>query len=604
MRMTVIRRRSAGGCAVPASHTGAVTPRTPLLPRSIRARTFLGSFLSIVAAFAVVAFAVPAVAREHEIEVIGARLVSEATLAGALAQDDLRRGDADALDLLARRIAGQTQLRVTFIAPDGVVLGESHEDRRTMENHATRPEVVPALAGGQGQAVRGSTTLARDLVYVAVPVRDGERIVGVSRVALPLVAVDALAGRLAASLVAGAIGASLIALVLSYVVARAITRPIERITEAADSDAGSALRDVRGPEEVQRLAAALRRAAASVAAERVATQAERDRLAALIDELSDAIYIVGPDGRVDMANAAARRTAPETSGRRLAEVVREHEALEAVEAARDGRERIVTIERSEPRRFLRVIVRPLDGGRMLVVVQDLTTLRRLETMRSDFVANVSHELRRPITSLKAMAETLEEGALDDPIAARDFIARMHREIDGLAQLVNELLALTRLESGSETLTLAARSPARLLEAVARRMGPLAARAGVALLVEPSDASPVHADAERVEQVLANLVHNAVKFTPSGGTVRLNAADDGGDVAFTVSDTGQGIDPADIDRIFERFYKADRARAGEGTGLGLAIAKHLVQAHGGRIGASSAGPGGGATFRFTLPRAAP
>ena len=604
VRISPVRRRPTRGCAGRASHTGTVTPRVPFLPRSIRAQTFLGSFLSIAAAFTVVALALPAVAREHEIEVIGARLASDAALAGELAQDGLRRGDADALDLLARRIAGQTQLRVTFIAADGVVLGESHEDRRTMENHATRPEVVPALAGGQGRAVRGSTTLGRDLVYVAVAVRDGDRIIGVSRVALPLVAVDALAARLAASLVAGAVGASILALVLSYLVARAITRPIERITAAAESDAEADLRDVSGPEEVQRLAAALRRGAASVAEERVATKAERDRLAALIDELSDAIYIVGPDGRVDMANAAARGASPDTSGRRLAELVREHEALEAVDAARDGRERIVTIERSEPRRFLRVVVRPLERGQLLVVVQDLTTLRRLETMRSDFVANVSHELRRPITSLKAMAETLEEGALEDPVAARDFIERMHREIDGLAQLVNELLALTRLESGAETLALEPRSPARLLEAVARRMGPLASRAGVTLLVEPSGAGAVRADGDRIEQVLANLVHNAVKFTPGGGTVRLHAEDDGAEVAFTVSDTGRGIEAADIDRIFERFYKADRARAREGTGLGLAIAKHLVQAHGGRIEARSAGPGRGATLRFTLPRAGP
>jgi two-component system phosphate regulon sensor histidine kinase PhoR len=223
-------------------------------------------------------------------------------------------------------------------------------------------------------------------------------------------------------------------------------------------------------------------------------------------------------------------------------------------------------------------------------------------MRSDFVANVSHELRRPITSLKAMAETLEEGAVDDPAAARDFVGRMHREIDGLAQLVNELLALTRIESGSEPLALARCAPAELLEECARRMGPLASRANVTLLVEQTTASDVNADAVRVEQILANLVHNAVKFTPSGGTVRLSAADEDGAVAFSVSDTGAGIEAADLDRVFERFYKADRARSTDGTGLGLAIAKHLVQAHGGRIEASSAGPGRGATFRFTLPRA--
>jgi two-component system phosphate regulon sensor histidine kinase PhoR len=470
-----------------------------------------------------------------------------------------------------------------------------------MENHATRPEVIPALAGREGRAVRQSATLGRDLVYVAVPVRDGDRVIGVSRTALPLVAVDALAARLAASLVVGAVAAAAVAIALSWLLARAVTGPIERIADAAERDAD--LADLRGPEEVQRLAATLRRARASVQDEHRAAQAERDHLATLIDELADAIFIASPEGRIDTANAAARRSAgADVVGRRLVEVVREHEALEAIAGARDGKERVAVIERSDPRRFLRVVARPLAGGEMLLVVQDLTNVRRLETMRSDFVANVSHELRRPITSLKAMAETLEEGAVDDPAAARDFVGRMHREIDGLAQLVNELLALTRIESGSEPLALARRAPGELLEECARRMGPLAARANVALLVEPTTAGDVSADAARVEQILANLVHNAVKFTPSGGTVRLSAADEDGAVAFRVSDTGAGIEAADLDRVFERFYKADRARSTEGTGLGLAIAKHLVQAHGGRIEASSAGPGRGATFRFTLPRA--
>jgi two-component system phosphate regulon sensor histidine kinase PhoR len=251
---------------------------------------------------------------------------------------------------------------------------------------------------------------------------------------------------------------------------------------------------------------------------------------------------------------------------------------------------------------MRAVARPLEGGQMMLVVQDLTTLRRLETVRSDFVANVSHELRRPITSLKAMAEALEEGALDDHAAARDFVHRMHQEIDGLAQLTNELLTLTRIESGTETLTLVPQSPHDLLVECARRMGPLAARADVALLVEPGDAPAVRADGERVGQVLANLVHNAVKFTPAGGSVRLSAARDDGRVAFIVTDTGVGIERADLERVFERFYKADRSRAGGGTGLGLAIAKHIVQAHGGRIEAKSDGPGRGATFRFTLPLA--
>lgn len=570
-------------------------------PRSIRARVFLGSMLVLAVAVGVVALAIPGIARDHELDVLGPRLQSDAQLAADLALDGFRQRDPSLLDPLARRISADAGLRVTFIAVDGVVLGESDADRTTMEDHATRPEVIPALHGSPGRSLRHSTTLGRDLLYVAVPVRDGDQVIGVARVALPLIAVNVLASRLVASLAFGALVAIGLALVLSWLVARAITLPIERITARAEREEGID-GNIRGPEEVQRLAGALRRADASLREQRAETQRERDHLAALIDDLADAIFIADRDGRIELANAAARASAgDDVVGRDLAQVVREHEALEAIAAARDGREHTATVERADPRRFLRVVVRPLAGQQLLIVVQDLTNLRRLETMRSDFVANVSHELRRPIGSLKAMAETLEEGALDDPAVARDFVARMHREIDGLAQLVNELLTLTRLESRTEALDVERRSPAQLLNDAARRMGPLATRAGITMVVENTKAPDVRVDPERIGQVLANLLHNAVKFTPAGGTIRLGAADGDGFVTFHVTDTGAGIAQADLERIFERFFKTDRARSTEGTGLGLAIAKHVVQAHGGHIEATSAGPGHGATFRFTLPK---
>jgi two-component system phosphate regulon sensor histidine kinase PhoR len=571
------------------------------VPRTIRARVLLGSVVTILVALGVVAAAVPVIATQHEVDVLGARLASESALAGDLSRDLFVRADGEALDVLAKRIASAASVRVTFVATDGTVLGESEEDRRTMENHAARPEIIPALAGREGRAVRFSTTVGRDLLYVAVPVRTGDRVVGVSRLALPLVAVDNLATRLSLSLLAAAGVAALVAIVAAWIIQRAIARPIEVLTERAEAQ--DAVFDIRGPVEIERLAAALRRSSAAVRSEHAAAEAERDRLATLIDELADAIFIADGDGRVLLANAAARATAgQDVIGRHLPEVIRHHETLAVIASARKGREATATIERTDPRRFMRAVARPLEGGQILLVMQDLTALRRLETVRSDFIANVSHELRRPITSLKAMAEALEEGALDDAAVARDFVQRMHQEIDGLAQLTNELLTLMRIESGAETLTLVPQSPTSLLSDCARRMGPLAARADVTLLVEPSEAPSVRADGERVAQVLANLVHNAVKFTPAGGSVRLSAEAEDGGVAFSVADTGVGIERGDLERVFERFYKADRSRSGGGTGLGLAIAKHIVQAHGGHIEARSDGPGRGATFRFTLPLA--
>jgi two-component system phosphate regulon sensor histidine kinase PhoR len=234
-------------------------------------------------------------------------------------------------------------------------------------------------------------------------------------------------------------------------------------------------------------------------------------------------------------------------------------------------------------------------------MQDLSRIRRLETVRRDFVANVSHELRTPIASLKAMVEALEAGAMNDPAATRDFLTRMHGEVDGLAQLVAELLTLSRVESGEERPRPEPVEPIELVRPAVARLGALAGRSSVSLELDlPSRLPSVLADREKIGQVLTNLLHNAIKFTPAGGRVVVGAASEDGAVRFEVRDTGVGIARDEVDRVFERFYKSERSRAGGGTGLGLAIARHIVDAHGGSIAAKSEGPGRGSTFSFTLP----
>jgi two-component system phosphate regulon sensor histidine kinase PhoR len=340
--------------------------------------------------------------------------------------------------------------------------------------------------------------------------------------------------------------------------------------------------------------------------ERRNAETERDRLAVLIDELGDAIVIASADGYIERTNRAATELfGAQLTGRRLIDVVRDHEVIEAITKARPDSESVAHVERTDPPRFQRAVARRLADGELLLVIQDLTNLRRLQTVRRDFVANVSHELRTPIASLKAMAETLEGGAIDDPEAARDFVRRMRTEIDDLARLVEELLLIGRLESGQPAVAPTVLPAATLLDSARERLTPLAERAHVKLLVERAERLPaVVADPERIGQVFANLVHNATKHTPAGGEIRLSAAPDGPVVVFTVRDTGDGIAAADVDRVFERFYKSDRSRADGGSGLGLSIAKHIVEAHGGVIHAASAGPGRGATFTFTLPSAGP
>lgn len=260
------------------------------------------------------------------------------------------------------------------------------------------------------------------------------------------------------------------------------------------------------------------------------------------------------------------------------------------------------METTIDRLFIQGISTPLSPdipGSTLLILQDLTRVRRLESVRRDFVSNVSHELRTPLASLKALTETLQDGALDDPPAARRFLVRMDDEIDNLTQLVQELLELSRIESGKVPLEQRATRPEELLGLVAERMQIQASRVGLALRVEcPPDLPLVHADRTRIEQVLVNLVHNAIKFTPKG-EIYLSAYQDSRTVVFFVRDTGVGISSDDLTRIFERFFKADRSRSGGGTGLGLSIARHVVEAHGGRIWAEST-LGEGSTFYFSLP----
>jgi two-component system phosphate regulon sensor histidine kinase PhoR len=251
------------------------------------------------------------------------------------------------------------------------------------------------------------------------------------------------------------------------------------------------------------------------------------------------------------------------------------------------------------------VAQPLEreGERLgIVVVRDVTELRRLESIRREFVANVSHELRTPLASIKALVETLDAGAKDDPEVASSFFGQISHEVDRLTGLVDELLDLARIESGRITLKLESMSPATLITAGIERLRPQVDRAHLTMVNDVASRLPnVSADRTRVEQVLVNLVHNAIKFTPPGGTITVSARVERDQLAVAVADTGVGISAAELPRVFERFYKQDKARRSDGTGLGLAIAKHIVQAHGGAIRVESE-LGHGTTFTFTLPLA--
>ena len=334
--------------------------------------------------------------------------------------------------------------------------------------------------------------------------------------------------------------------------------------------------------------------------------AERNRMDLVLAHVGDAIFMVDKNAEITHLNDAAVRMFhldKKEKGLSFMSAVRNHEMDEMLrKCAATGRRQEGEIESRPGRRQYSVTVTPIQNeSGAVIVVRDLTNLKRLETVRRDFVANISHELRTPIASLKLLAETLKEGAMADPEVAADFLNRISVEADKMGQLVDELGELSRIESGAAPLDRQPMDAGAVMEAVAGRLRTQADRAGLTLEVAAApDLPSVRADAGRIEQVLMNLTHNAIKFTPEGGKIILAASPSAKGIEVRVTDTGAGIAADDLPRIFERFYKADKARSGGGTGLGLAIAKHIVQAHGGEIKAEST-PGQGTTISFTLPK---
>lgn len=362
--------------------------------------------------------------------------------------------------------------------------------------------------------------------------------------------------------------------------------------------------------ELENLASAIASIRSSFDLQLSTLDSERARLATVLEQMTDGVLIADSQGSIQFANPAAGRLfqSSDPTHRSITEVVRHHQLVEAWRRCQQTRQlQSESVELPTRHQYLQLVVIPdQHSSGSLLLAQDLTRIRRLETVRRDFVSNLSHELRTPLASLKALTETLQDGALEDLPAARRFIDQIQIEVDALTQMVTELLELSRIESGRLNLDLKPVAPYDLLVSASKRMALQAERANLQLRVEcANDLPKVNIDLQRLEQVLVNLIHNAVKFTRPGGEIILLAdiAPVGGsgigEVRFGIRDTGIGIPEEDIPRIFERFYRVDKSRTGSGTGLGLSIAKHIIEAHGGKIWAEST-ERQGSTFFFTIP----
>jgi two-component system phosphate regulon sensor histidine kinase PhoR len=471
-----------------------------------------------------------------------------------------------------------------------------------MENHATRPEFKIALTGGVGTNVRKSHTLGIDFMYAAAPIQGGA-----VRLAYPLSSLAAITGQVRRTLLESSLLACALALLLASFATQSISRRLKAIVVFADRIAGgdlSARIAENSSDEIGKVASALDKTARQLQQVFAEVESNRQQLEALLNSMQEAVIAVSNDGRLMWANQRMERMLPAGVRRngKIIETIRDPEFLRSVQDALETRRvtstRVTTLL---PARTYTATTAPMPGGGAVTVLHDLTETERVEKTRRDFIANVSHELRTPLTSIQGYAETLSEAFReDDP--AREFVDIIRRNALRMYRLTEDLLTLARVESGEQRFEFQPVRPADLLDEAALSFNDHYRNTGVELSVMSTAQGDVEVDRGSILQVFTNLLDNAVKYGGDGGKILLGSRDVEDRVLFYARDFGPGIPSEHLPRLFERFYRVDKARSVQsgGTGLGLAIAKHIVRAHGGEIRAESE-LNHGAVFSFILPR---
>jgi two-component system, OmpR family, phosphate regulon sensor histidine kinase PhoR len=580
---------------------------------SVRLKLFIGSMAAAAFAVTTMALLVPLQLRTQERAVIERRLADESKLIADLlaAARDISEADMDReADRLGTLVAG----RVTLIAGDGRVVGDSTQtpaELSALENHASRPEVMAAGDTTAGISQRYSTTLQTDMVYVAI--RSNHPVVKYVRLALPLTDVNAQLATIGSATAVALVAALVAALVMSWVFSAPLARRVEAVAAVAKRySAGDFTRPAHdyGEDELGAVARALDAAAQELGRKVDDLSRDRARTEAILAGMVEGVLIVDRQGRVQLVNRAAQdmlRVSEQATGRPYVEVIR-HPDIAALIGASLRREPVSSRELTLSRDALRTFVARAaavassgDGGAVLVL-HDITDLRKAGQIRQDFVANVSHELRTPLTAIRGYVEAL----LDEPSLspdARGFLDIIGRHTARMERLVKDLLRLARLDAKQEPLE---RTRCGVRDAVEGVLSDLSqaveARLQRVTVDIPPDAAYVDADPGKLHDILRNLVENAVNYSPPQSDIHLTAERHDGAVHVVVSDSGPGIPPNDLTRVFERFYRVDKSRSGPGgTGLGLSIVKHLVELHEGQVSVANR-PDGGAMFRVVLPDA--
>jgi two-component system phosphate regulon sensor histidine kinase PhoR len=530
---------------------------------------------------------------------------------------DLVTGNTDNVQELCQRLGGATQTRITVIALDGVVIGDSKEDPALMDNHASRPEIQEAFAGVVSSSIRYSRTLQQSMMYVAIPVLAEGRPVAVIRTSVSLAAISGTLHAVYLQIFLAGLVLALLAAAISYLVARRISNPLRRLQEGAERFAAGDL-DHRLPvpnsEEIGALAESMNQMASQLSDRIRAVEEQRSKLETILASMVEGVLVVDSDANILSLNQAASEllgiAGVDMQGKSITEAIRNPGLQQTIQDALTGNEAVETeiTVYGDPERFLQVHASGLgdtDGVRVgaLIVLNDVSNLRRLEQLRRDFVANVSHELKTPITSIKGFVETLLNGAQDDPADRERFLNIVSAQADRLGAIVGDLLTLSRIELEAEKREISLQDG--LLEPVLVGAADACAEKAKAkgMTIDISSASDLRASFARVllEQALVNLIDNAINYSESGARVEVSGTRSENWVEIAVRDQGCGIAAEHLPRLFERFYRVDKARSRKlgGTGLGLAIVKHIAQAHRGEVGVESE-LGVGSTFTIKLP----
>jgi len=586
---------------------------------SFKAKLIFSYFFVVLISFSFVAFFLDRNLEDNSLKEIKSSLLNQASLvAGQITTPALLFANSAALDRFSKDISAKIQSRITIIGLDGKVLADSgvpFAKLSSLENHLNRPEVVQALNDQVGQQIRYSSTLKIDMLYLAVPIKEDNLNRGILRLALPLTSVQKVLFAVRRTIILGLFFSLGLAFVLGSVLAQAVIHPINRIIQASLKFAqGDFSRRIfsSSKDEIGILAATLNNMAQDIEEKirEIATQSQR--LKVIFNSMIEGVIVTDSNSRIISINQAIEGlfgiSKSTTEGKFFLEGIRNSDISEVItRVVRSAQfvSREITLV-MPIQKILEVNVSPVFEKDEVIgtvaVIHDITQIRRLETMRQDFVANVSHELKTPLTSIKGFVETLLEGALEDKENNLNFLKIIDTHVDRLNALINDLLDLSTIESKDVVLAKDKFNLAVLTEEVVTGFKSLAKTKGIKLFYELPAETQIVADKSKIEQVFANLINNAIKYNKDNGSVRIYLEESQEKLKVIVEDSGCGIPVKDLPRIFERFYRVDKARSRElgGTGLGLSIVKHIIELHGGSVGVEST-EGFGSKFWFMLPK---